>query len=299
MQGTDPPVDRSGPSEKDALPKRAGVLWRLVRGLAVGYVGLCVLLFLLQRKLQYFPDASEVPLPAGAAGLRDVTFSTEDGVKLRAWYWSGKLGVTIIVFHGNAGHRGHRLFLMEEFHRLGYGILMLDYRGYGGSEGSPTESGLYLDGEAALSWLADEAPTDRVVYLGESLGSGVAVEMAVRHPSEALIIQSGFASAVDVARRVYPFLPCSWLMKDRYESASKVDRISMPTLFIHGERDRTVPTDSGRQLYELFPEPKEWLGIEGAGHNNLLELGWAQYFGKIDAFLRAQLHLEQEPGGAG
>lgn len=272
-------------------PRRAGLLWRLLRAIAIGYLGLCILVFLLQRRLQYFPDASEVPLPAGNthAGLRDVTLTTGDDLKLRAWYWPGELEVTIVFFHGNAGHRGHRLFVIEELHRLGYGVLIPDYRGYGGSEGSPTEAGLYLDGEAALSWLAEKAPGQRTVYLGESLGSAVAVEMAVRHPPGALIIQSGFSSALDVARRAYPFLPCSWLMKDRYECAGKVDRISAPALFIHGERDRIVPSGAGRRLYEVFPEPKEWLGIEGAGHNDLLERGWREYFAHVDSFLRAHI----------
>jgi fermentation-respiration switch protein FrsA (DUF1100 family) len=210
---------------------------------------------------------------------------TGDAKRLRAWRWEGTRPITIYILHGNAGHRGHRLEWIEELRRLGAGIFIIDYRGYGGSEGSPTEEGLYLDAEAGAAWLQEKFP-GKVVYLGESLGGAVAVELATRAPPAGLILQSTFTSAVDVARRAYPFLPVKLLMKDRYEASARIGRVACPILSIHGSSDSIVPRDLGRALFEKASEPKEWYEVHGADHNDLPWAGGPAYYQKIEEFLR-------------
>jgi len=187
------------------------------------------------------------------------------------------------MLHGNAGHRGHRLDWARGFHELGFGVLLLDYRGYGGSDGSPTEEGLYLDAEAAVAWLRRRP--GGMIYLGESLGSGPAIELALRHPPAALILHAPLASAVDVGRAAYPYLPVSWLLKDRYENDRKIGKVASPILVIHGERDSVVPLEQGRRLFDLSPGPKEWLSVPKAGHNDLAYTGGERYWSAIRAFL--------------
>jgi uncharacterized protein len=264
--------------------------WRAVRDLVVLYLVFAGLVYLFQRKLQYFPDAASVPLPHDPRyrGIATVNLTTADGLRLFAWHWPGRSTATLVVFHGNAGHRGHRLDWIEDLHNLGYGVFILDYRGYGGSQGSPTEEGLYRDGEAALGWLGKQGIRD-LVYFGESLGCGVAVEMARRQPPLALILQSGFSSALDVARKAYPYLPVRLLMKDRFDSQAKMAQIRCPVLFIHGERDSIIPAKLGRALYEAANEPKTWFPIPGADHNDLPWMGGKTYLDGIQEFLQRQV----------
>ena len=267
--------------------------FRFLRVLTALYVLLLVVIYLFQRKLQYFPDSSIVPTPAGNEfrGLETIELDTPDGVRLANWYWPGSLPTTLVIFHGNAGHRGHRLEWLADLHRLGYGTFILDYRGYGGSEGSPTEQGLYLDAETAIRWLKANTKT-QLVYFGESLGCGVAVEAACRTPPETLILQSGFASAGDIAQNAYPFLPARWLLSDRYDSLSKMKSIHCPVLVIHGDQDSVIPMRFGKTLFDSANEPKEWSPIAGANHNDLSWVGGKEYLKTIDAFLRQHLKLK-------
>jgi hypothetical protein len=261
-------------------------LWPLLKGLLVIYVVLVGSVYLFQRKLQYFPTPDPVPLPRGEAfqGLREVALPTGDGHRLRGWYWPGEKPLTLVYFPGNGGNRGDRLDWARDFHRLGYGLFLLDYRGYGGNPGTPTETGLYIDAQAAVAWLARE-PGRKLAYLGESLGSSVAVEMATRAAPAGLIIQSGFSSAVAVGQHRYPFLPVDLLMKDRFDSMPKIRGLSCPLLSIHGDLDRAVPPSLGRALYEAAPQPKEWLPVPGAAHNDVSGVGGQSYWKKIDDFL--------------
>ncbi len=282
-------LPRAGPAspEPDRSRPARRLFWRVLRTAAVAYAAVLILAYLFQRRLQYFPDASAVPLPRGDEfrGLEELEATASDGVKVRGWHWPGSRPVTLLIFHGNAGHRGHRLEWVQDLHSLGLGVCILDYRGYGGSDGSPTEEGLYRDAERVLGWLEARSP-GRVVYLGESLGSAVAVDLALRHEPAAMILQSSFPSAAAVARRAYPFLPVGFLMKDRYESAGKIARIACPILVIHGDGDSIVPAALGRALFEAAHEPKEWYSVPGADHNDLPWAGGKDYLARIDAFLR-------------
>ena len=163
-------------------------------------------------------------------------------------------------------------------------ICIPDYRGYGGSKGSPTEDGLYKDAEATLAWLRGRGATN-FVYYGESLGTGVAVEMARRQSPCGLVLQSGFPSATAVAQSVYPFVPVALLIKDSYDSASKMGEISCPVMMIHGDRDNIIPMKFGQALYDATPQPKEWLTIHGAGHNDLPWASGPEYLDGLEQFL--------------
>lgn len=268
--------------------------------------------YLFQRKLQYFPDSSPVPLPpdAEALGLSQVDLTTSDGVTVLAWFAPPRdhgldhgqeatdtstapgpargRPLVVVVFHGNGGHRGTRLENLRWLVAQGHGALVLDYRGYGGSEGQPSEPGLYADAEAAIGWLTARGFRD-LVYFGESLGSGVAIEMATRHPPRGLILEAPFDSALAVGKLAYPFLPVGLMMKDTFRSDLAIDRVHAPLLVIHGTADEVIPIERGRRLFALANEPKRFVAIPGAGHNDL-ELFGERYHEPIARFLAAAAH---------
>ena len=269
------------------MPKKTASLpIRIARTLLLAYVGIVAFLYFFQRRLQYQPDVTAplVPTSYVRRGLEEVRLTASDGVELHAWFWPADGPGTIVLFHGNAGHRGHRLQWMGSLQQLGWSVFLLDYRGYGGSAGSPTEQGLHRDGEATWAWL-EENTKGKVVLFGVSLGGGVATELAHHHLPDGLILQSTFTSTADVARTIYPFLPVGWLMKDRYESVRRIPTIRCPLLAIHGDQDEIVPYRLGRQLFEAAGEPKEWHTVEGAGHNDLLNVAGAEYWKTIEQFL--------------
>lgn len=268
------------------LESSMGLFWGLVFSATLLYFVVTALVYFFQRRLQYFPDRSPVPLPTGERfeGLAEVELVAADGCRLFGWHWPGTRPLTVLLFHGNAGHRGNRLAWMRELHDRGLAVFCLDYRGYGGSEGSPTEKGFYADATAAVDWL-QERDAGELVYLGESIGCGVAVELAVRRPPAALVLQSGFPSVVDVARKVYPIFPVGLLMTDRFDCAGKIGHITCPLLMIHGEKDSIIPMRLGKALFDAAPRPKEWLMIDGADHNDPMWID-PDYMKRIDAFLR-------------
>jgi len=233
-------------------------------------------LYLFQRQLLYLPDKSRPEL-AGLAelGVREVTLSTEDGLSLLSWYLPGHPGRPVIAyFHGNGGHIGYRVERVLRFAREGYGVLMSEYRGYGGNPGTPTEDGFYADARAALAFLEREAvPSNQLVLYGESLGSGVAVQLAAQHQVAALILEAPPTSVAEVAQCHFPFVPAARLVTDRFDSLSRIAKVKAPLLILHGERDRIVPIRFGRALFNAAPEPKEgWFAPE-AGHEDLARYG--------------------------
>ncbi len=244
--------------------------------LAAGLAALLTLLWLGQRRLIYFPHGGPVPHPrtAGLPTASEVVVATEDGLALNAWFVEPtrpELGWTLILLNGNAGHRAFRAPLARRLADRGVGVLMLDYRGFGGNPGAPTEAGLLRDARAARRWLDQRVsshPT-RIGYLGESLGTGVAVALAVEREPEALILRSPFTSMADVARYHYPFLPADWLLRDRYPSEDRIRAVSCPTLIIAAERDTVVPAALSRRLFEAAsPAHRHWFLLPGADHND-------------------------------
>lgn len=230
-------------------------------------------LWVFQRGLIYFPSRDLPVLEVVLPGAESVTFETRDGLTLSGWFVPGEVdgdSVTVVIFNGNGGNRGGRVPLARALAGRGYGVLLFDYRGYGGNPGMPSEDGLSTDGSAAVTYLGtrDDVDTGRLVYFGESLGAAVAVGVARDRPPAVLVLRSPFTSLADVASVHYPFLPVSVLLKDRYENLKAIDLVGAPLLVIAGSADRTVPTDQSMRVYEAASEPKALFIVEGADHND-------------------------------
>ena len=224
----------------------------------------------MQRRLIYFPSPGPVP-PATAVSPtgRDVVLETDDGIRLDAWYFPGR-GGAMLVCNGNAGDRSMRAGLAVAFNRAGFSVLLFDYRGYGGNPGDPSEDGLAADARAAQQWLARQPDVDprRIAYFGESLGAAVAVGLAVQSPPAALVLRSPFTSLPDVGAVHYPWLPVQRLLLDRYPSIDRIASVSAPVLVIAGDRDDIVPMSLSRRFYDAAAEPKRFVLVPGAGHND-------------------------------
>jgi len=252
------------------------------------------LLWIVQRKLIYLPIDHDVP-PARRvlAAAEEVRFRTADGLVLNGWHLQpgGEAWGTVVVFNGNAGHRGYRAPLAEALAEAGLAVLLWDYRGYGDNQGSPSEAGLRLDAEAAVGFVTGERgrSLQRVAYFGESLGAAVAVDLATRRRPGAVVLRSPFSSLADVARAHYPFLPVRLLLRDRFPSIDRIRGIGAPLLIVAGERDSIVPARSSRALFEAAAEPKRWVTIPGADHNDLDLLAGSRMIGEIVSFLRESL----------
>jgi fermentation-respiration switch protein FrsA (DUF1100 family) len=240
------------------------------------YVFVVIVVYFNQRSLQYFPARVSPGKPEdnNVPEMREVFVETEDGLRLLAWFAppQNKNGKIVVYYHGNAGHIGYRAGKARHFIEAGYGILLLEYRGFARNPGRPSEEGFYKDGRAALHWLEAEgySPAQYVLY-GESIGSGVAVEMARAIQPRHLILEAPFTSAADVAKQAYFFLPVDLLMKDRYDNIDKIKDITSSLLIVHGDEDEVIPYAQGQKLYETANHPKEFVSINGGHHANLYE----------------------------
>ena len=263
--------------------------------LAIG--ALAVLLFLtalawtLQRKLIYFPfEGVPTPDAVGLHGAEPVSFPTADGLTLNGWFVSrtASPAFTVIVFNGNAGTRALRAPLAAALARENLAVLLFDYRGFGGNPGSPTEEGLRRDARAAREYVVSRPEIDRgrLVYFGESLGTAVATDLAVDFPPAALILRSPFTSLTDVGRHHYGFLPVRWLLRDRYDTIGRIDRVSSPLLVIGGDHDRIVPIEQTRRVYQAAVSTKDLIIINGADHNDDVLLAGREMIAGVLRFLR-------------
>ncbi len=269
-----------GPGRRPYGPVMLVALQVLI--LAVGtYVLVVGLVYLGQRRLMYHPGGvAGAPADAGLPDAGEVRVSTADGVELRSWYMAPQPGRPVILYlHGNAGTIADRAFKARLFARQGIGVMLAEYRGYGGNPGSPTEAGLYADARANLAWLADKGhdPASIVVY-GESLGTGVAVQAALElalagTPVRALVLEAPFTAMTDAAGVHYPWLPTGLLTRDRYDSSAKIGAVRCPVLILHGSADRVVPQDQGMRLFALAAEPKTAAWLPGAGHGDVYDFG--------------------------
>jgi fermentation-respiration switch protein FrsA (DUF1100 family) len=250
--------------------------WKAAVALIVLY-GLVVLAtYALQRRLIYFPDTQRIP-PA-LANLPDVeerTLRTPDGAEVLVWYGRAKVGQpTLLYFHGNAGSFQFRQERIRRYMARGVGVYMMTYRGYGGSTGSPSEANNVADGKLAYdSLVADGVKPEDIIVYGESLGSGVAVQVAAARPVGGVILDAPYTSLVDVAETVYPFLPARWLMTDRYETTNYIAEVRAPLLILHGENDEVVPVAMGRAVFAAANEPKTLRVLAGAGHSDHWNFG--------------------------
>ena len=261
---------------------------RILLFVVICYAVVCLLAFLFQRKLMYLPSSGAPAYPDGAPGLVEIALEADDGTALAAWYWPGERRGTVVLFHGNAGHRGHRLFWMRRIHAMGYGAFVLDYRGYGGSDGAPSEPGFYLDGDAAIRWVRGNAEGSLVIA-GTSIGGGVAIEMARRSEPAGLLLTDTAPSTTDIAKNAYPFLPVEAFLKDRFDSRKKIGEIAAPVLILHGEADRIVPIALGRALFDLATEPKRFVSFPDVGHNDVWDAADGAYWKSVADFLDESL----------
>ena len=239
-------------------------IWVVV-GAAVVVTGL----WLFQRRLIYLPTQRIPSIGDVAAGWREAAYQTSDGPTLRGWFVPPRDGKSVVVvFNGNAGNRSDRMPLGNGLATHGFGVLLVDYRGYGGNPGHPTESGLADDARAAVRWLRESEPDHLVVYFGESLGAAVAIELAVAEPPSALVLRSPFTSLSAVGAVHYPFLPVRLMLWDRFPSLDRIQEVTAPTLVIAGTSDSIVPIGQSRAIYEAASQPKTWMVVDGADHND-------------------------------
>ena len=244
--------------------------WGTVAVIVLLVVAVLWLFWGLQRRLIYLPD--DGPVGPAFSGADDVVLRTADGLELGAWYLPGRApdAPVVLVANGNGGHRGYRAPLAQRLGEAGLGVLLFDYRGYGGNPGSPSEEGLALDVRAARAFLMDAGVSpDQLFYFGESLGAGVVTELATEHPPAGLVLRSPFVDLAAVGSVHYPFLPVRALLRDRYPVAEQVADIQVPTTVVLGTRDSIVPPSQSRAVAEAAAQLHRLVEVPGADHNDL------------------------------
>lgn len=256
--------------------------WRLLRRLVVvlvlGGVVAFSMIWWLQRQLIYFPDRSAVPRAAEVVeGARDVTLHTADGLELGAWFVppaATDRGMAVLVAPGNGGNRAGRTGLAEELRQRGLAVLLLDYRGYGGNPGTPSESGLALDARAAAEALGGLGyPASRTLYFGESLGGGVVAGLQAWRPPAGIVLRSPFTELADVGAHHYPWLPVRLVLRDRFPVVDHLRDSEVPVTVVYGDRDTVVPTALSARVADEAPGLVERVVIEGADHNDPVMFG--------------------------
>lgn len=249
----------------------------------------------------YFPDGSDPGSPPPLHGVEgvDIDLETADGVPIHGWWWNaGAEAPAVLFFHGNAGNIASRVGTAEGLVARGVSVFLLEYRGYGRSQGRPSEEGIVLDGRAGLDWVSQEVGgAGRVVLHGRSLGAFVAAEVGSRTGVAGIILESAFTSLEDMAAAAYPFIPRFLLrrLRGHYDNLAAVERGDTPVLVVHGTADRLVPTRMGEALLERAGGRGEWHGVEGAGHNDVVLVGGREYFERIADFVHGLTALTGGP----
>jgi uncharacterized protein len=247
----------------------------------------CIVARLLHRYFVYVPDSTRVaPSDAGLTNVEEVVFKAADGTRLVAWYRPAKPGKpTLLYFQGNCGNTADRAGKIKAIGSDGFGVFMLNYRRYGGSEGRPTEKRVAADAVSAYDYLRGlgVAPHDIVVY-GESLGTAVATRLSLQREAKALVLESPFTSVVDVGLLMWPLIPLGLVMTDQYRTIDRIGQVDVPLFIIHGGRDSTIPLDHARRVFHAAHEPKTLSVVPRAGHNDLFEQGaWVRVRDFIDS----------------
>jgi len=265
-----------------------GVLNILISAVIV-YAVILLLVFLFQARLVYFPEVGRtlVATPR-AVGLEfEEVRLAADGAMVHGWWVPANAARgAVLVLHGNAGNISHRLEYLTMFNRLGYATLIIDYRGYGKSSGTPSEDGTYHDSEAAWRHLIEARklePRD-IVLFGESLGGGVATWLALKHPLRALVLASTFTSVPDLGAQVYPWLPVRWLARIEYGNRARIGRIAAPVLIAHSRDDDLIAFSHGQALFDAARDPKQFLELRG-GHNDGFIFMREDWVRELGAFL--------------
>src|SRR5688500_17975338 len=261
----------------------------------VAYIAAIIGVRLAERGLVYQPGARAVDEPDAALALnhRTVRFQSADSVSLAAWIVpaanAGPDAPWVVISHGNYGNIGYggRPQFYAWFRDLGVNLLAFDYRGFGESDGVPSEAGVYADAAAAYRYLTDSlrVPSSRIILFGHSLGTGVAIELARHVPAAGLIVEDAYTSVVNRGQEVFPYLPIKLIARSRFASIDKVGALTLPKLFLHARNDRTIPIEHGRAVFAAAREPKEFVELD-AGHGDAYSADRTRYYGAIDAFIR-------------
>ena len=255
----------------------------------IGYVILIISLFIFQRSFLYFPAKEKVDSVYFLnTGLEEISLKTKDGLVLKSWIKKPKSQdkYTILIFHGNGGHVGHRVNKFAPFINAGYGLFLLEYRGYADNPGKPSEKGLLYDALAAIEFLSkNKIKSEKIILYGESLGCGIAVKLSSQAEFAATVLEAPYTSIADVAQKHYWYLPAKWLIFDQYNIIDIINTIRSPLLILHGEKDDVVDISFGKKVFSAAKEPKELLFIPNANHNNLFEFDAAK---KVLDFLEKQ-----------
>ena len=249
----------------------------------------------IENKLIFHPD-NDINSTPKEYGLEydDVAFHAEDGVKLHGWFIYGKKRpldkdtYTLLWFHGNAGNIGHRLENISMLYdRIPVNIFIFDYRQFGKSEGKISEKGTYLDAKAALAYLHSrkDIDIDKIIFYGRSLGSAVAIDLALKEECRSLILETPFTSIKEMAKLLHPILPLHYVIRTKYDSITKIKDVKVPVLIIHGDKDDYVPIEQGRKLYEAVNGPKEFYTVPGGNHNDIYMAGGEEYFNVIKRYI--------------
>jgi fermentation-respiration switch protein FrsA (DUF1100 family) len=275
--------------ESAAKVKR--LLMMVLVAVAAGMVIAVVTLRIIENQLIYFPPRYPEGFPLPQTFERDVEevwLLTGDGVRINAFYRSDPASKQVLLwFHGNAENIGYGLEHLRALAKIGVNILAVDYRGYGKSEGKPEEAGVYQDADAAYDYLTKQRHfrAEDIIIYGHSLGGAVAVNLASRRRCGGLIVQSSFTNARAMARRMFVIPLIAYVVKSRFDSLQKIHDVRAPILIVHGTRDEVVPFEMGQHLFAVAPEPKRFYPIEGAGHNNLMEVGGERYLACLRRFV--------------
>lgn len=276
-----------------------GIKWLRMVAIAIAatFIFWTLAIMIFEDRFIYFPEkypkgpyeqASSIP------GLRDCWTTTEDGVKLHGWFAPAESArATLVLSHGNGGNIAYRYLLMRSLLHHKFNVLMYDYRGYGRSDGTPGEDGIYKDGIAFYDYASTlpEVNPKRMFLWGTSLGGAVATEVATKRKAAGLILESTFTSARDVAHLLYPFLPIGSFVRSQFNTIEKIKSLRLPLLVMHGSLDEILPFSLGRRLFAAANEPKEFYEIPGARHNDTFFVGGDEYFNRVDRFIEKALSM--------
>ena len=234
-------------------------LYMIFSSIVIAYLVVMIFIYFYQRNLLYHPSENNYQNDEPQFNYKEVNINVEANIKLKSWFIEKDLikFKTLLIFHGNAGDLSNRIYKLNELNKLKLNILLISWRGFSGNNGSPTEKNLYKDAEAAIKWLNQRKITNnQIILYGESLGTGVAVEMAKKNNVISIILESPFTSIENSAKIYYPYLPVKLLLKDRYDSINKIQKIKSPILIMHGKKDDVVPFSMGKELFDKANDPK-------------------------------------------
>ena len=255
------------------------------------YVFLSAYFYFIQSSLIYYPEMPGRNLASSPESIgltyQNIELITEDDIKLHGWFIpNDKTKKTVLFFHGNAGNISHRLESIKIFHQLGLNVFIIDYRGYGQSEGKTTEEGTYRDAEAAWNYLIETRgiSNQQIIIFGRSLGAAIATWLANKHTPAGLIIESGFTSVANMGQKLYPFLPIRWLTHFSYDTREYVKNISCPVMIAHSSDDEIIPYDEALEIFHSAPEPKIFLDMRG-GHNDGFIVSGSDYIDGLRLFI--------------